>query len=157
VEITRKVNDIHIHIGRSSIIKNQLSPDKISHYREKFGLDHLMIFSLDVDISKNNEKIIELAKNNDFLHGLYWVQNSRISDDIQILKNELGSGLAGVKFHGVFENKPVTDNVYEPILEVLEEKKSILLIHCGRYKDGNPESNSSYIHALEIAKKISKN
>ena len=156
MEIKRKINDIHIHIGSSSIIKNHLSADKIFYYREKFGLDHLMIFSLDVDIEKNNEKIIELSKKNDFLHGLYWIQKSRINEDVKILRKEIGSGIVGVKFHGVFENKPITADVYEPVLEILEEKKSILLIHCGRYKDGSPKSNSSYIHALEIAKKYPK-
>jgi len=156
MEIKRKINDIHIHIGSSSIIKNHLPADKIFYYREKFELDNLMIFSLDVDIEKNNGKIIELSKKYDFLHGLYWIQNSRINDDIQILTKEIGSGIVGVKFHGVFEKKPITAGVYEPMLEILEEKKSILLIHCGRYKDGSPESNSSYIHALEIAKKYPK-
>lgn len=154
MEMQRKVNDVHIHVGDSSIINQKMSPDEIPHYREKLGIDHLMIFSLDVDIEENNQKVIELSKNNDFIHGLIWVQHSRIDDDVEILKNELGRGIVGVKFHGVFENKPVSDVVYEPILNVLNEKSAILLIHCGRFKDGSPESNSSYVHALDVAKKF---
>jgi len=156
VEIKRKVNDVHIHVGRSSMIKRQLSADEIFHYREEFGLDHMMIFTLDIDINKNNAKIIELSKEHDFLHGLYWIQNSRINEDLQILSKEIGSGIAGVKFHGVFEKKSIVDLVYEPVLELLDKKRSILLVHCGRFKDGSPESTSSYIHTLEIAKKYPK-
>ena len=156
MEIKRKVNDVHIHVGESSMIKRQLPADEIFHYREEFGLDHMMIFTLDVDIDKNNEKIIELSKKHNFLHGLYWIKNSRINEDLEILSKEIGSGIVGVKFHGVFEKKSVADPVYEPVLELLDKKRSTLLVHCGRFKDGSPESNSSYIHALEIAKKYSK-
>jgi predicted TIM-barrel fold metal-dependent hydrolase len=155
LEILRKVNDVHIHLGRSSMIKKQLLADEIFHYRKEYGLDHMMLFTLDVDIDENNKKIIEITKEHDFLHGLYWVQHSRINEDVEILSKELGSGIVGVKFHGVFEKKSVADPVYEPILELLNKKKSILLVHCGRFKDGNPESNSSYVHTLEVAKKYS--
>ena len=153
MEIKRKVNDVHIHVGRSSMIKQKLHTDEIFHYREELNLDHMMIFTLDVDIDKNNAEIIELTKKHDFLHGLYWIQNSRINEDLQILSKELGSGIVGVKFHGVFEKKSIADPVYEPVLELLNKKKSILLVHCGRFKDGSPESNSSYVHTLEVAKK----
>lgn len=152
----RKINDVHFHIGRSSIINQKLIPEEIVECRQQLGIDQIMIFTLDVDIEKNNSKVIELSQKNDFIHGLYWVQKSRINEDTKILTKELGNGLEGVKFHGVFENTPVTSETYTPIMEVLNDKKGILLVHCGRYKDGNPESNSSYFHALDIAKKYSK-
>jgi len=152
---TRKVNDVHMHMGKSSKIKRHLLSKDIHHYREELGLDHMMIFTLDVDINENNNEIINLSKKHDFLHGLYWIQQSQVPRDVEILSKELGDGLSGVKFHGVFENKSIADPIYEPILEVLDKKKSSLLVHCGRFKDGSPESNSSYLHALEVGKKFS--
>lgn len=135
------------------MINRHLLADEIFHYREELGLDHMMIFTLDMDIDKNNEQIAEITKKHNFLHGLYWIQHSRLDKDVDVLSKELGSGIVGVKFHGVFEKKSVADPVYEPALELLDKKRSILLVHCGRFKDGSPESNSSYIHTLEVAKK----
>jgi len=156
MEIKRRINDVHVHIGRSSIINQKLLPDEIFQFKEKFGIEHMMLFTLDVEIDKNNKKVIELAKKHNFIYGLYWIKHTQIESDAAILKKEIGNDLVGVKFHSVFENKPITSLVYDPILEILEEKGAILLIHCGRYKDGSPESNSSYIHALEVAKKFPK-
>ena len=155
MSIERKVNDVHIHMGHSSLINRHLESKDIHHYRKELGLDHMMIFTLDVDINKNNSEIIDLSKKHDFLHGFYWIQHTQIPMDVEILSKELGDGLSGVKFHGVFEKKSIADPIYEPILEVLDKKKSSLLVHCGRFKDGSPESNSSYLHALEVGKKYS--
>lgn len=151
-----KVNDVHVHLGKSSIINQQLLVKEICNFRTKFNIDNFMLMSLDVDISQNNKKIIELAKKHEYIHGLYWIQKSKIGQDVKILEKEIGNSLVGVKFHGVFENQKVTAKIYEPIFEVLEDKKVVLLIHCGRYKDGSPLSNSSFIHALKIAKKFHK-
>lgn len=115
-----------------------------------------MLMSLDVDIDQNNKKIIELAKKHKYIHGLYWIQKSKIKEGIKILEKEIGNSLVGVKFHGVFENQRVTAKFYKPIWDLLADKKAVLLIHCGRFKDGSPLSNSSYIHALQIAKKFPK-
>ena len=112
-----------------------------------------MVMSLELDIEKNNKKICELSHNYDFIHGLYWIQKSRIGEGLVILKKELNKGgFVGVKFHGSFEELPVTASVYQPIMKLLNEKNSILLVHAGRYKDGSPESNTSYYHPLKLAK-----
>ena len=67
---TRKVNDVHMHMGKSSKIKRHLLSEDIYHYREEFGLDHMMIFTLDVDINENNSEIINFYKKNYFINGL---------------------------------------------------------------------------------------
>ena len=71
------------------------------------------------------KKIIELSKTYNFIHGLFWIQKHRIQNDVEILKKEIDNGIIGVKFHGVFENLPVTAEQYVPILEVLNQKKSV--------------------------------
>jgi len=151
-----KINDVHVHLGYSSIINQKLLIKDIRNFRSKFNIDNFMLMSLDVDMNKNNKTIMELSKKSEYIHGLYWVQKTRIKEDVQILEKEIGNGLVGVKFHGVFENQKVSAKIYEPIMELLADKKAILLIHCGRFKDGSPLSNSSYVHALKIAKKFHK-
>jgi len=148
-----KVNDIHVHMGPSSIINQKLYADDLLDFRKNYNIDHIGLMTLDVDIDKNNLKIIELSKTHNFIHGLFWIQKSRIQRDVEILHKEIGNGLVGVKFHGVFENLSINAAPYIPILEVLNEKKAVLLIHCGRYKDGHPDSNSSYVHGLDVAEK----
>ena len=152
----RTINDAHVHLGKSSIINNFLSEDGVLNFREKYQVDNFFLMSLDLGIEHNNKKIIELSHKHEFVHGLYWIQKSMIQKDLSTLNNELGNGTVGVKFHGVFEKLPVTSDVYTPVMELLSDKQAILLVHCGRYKDGDPGSNSSYVHALEIAKKYPK-
>jgi len=148
-----KINDVHVHLGPSSVINQKLLDDDLLKFRKTYGIDHIALMTLDIDIDKNNLKIIELSKTYNFIHGLFWIQKHRIQNDVEILKKEIDNGIIGVKFHGVFENLPVTAEQYVPILEVLNQKKSALLIHCGRYKDGHRDSNSSYLHGIEIAEK----
>ena len=149
-----KINDIHVHLGNSSIISQKLVVKDIKNFRRKYNIDNMMLFTLDRNIDKNNKKIIELSKKFEYIHGLYWIQKNRIKEDVKILEKELGNGLVGVKFHGVFEKQKVSAKIYEPIMKVLDKKNAILLIHCGRFKDGSPLSNSSFIHALTVAKKF---
>jgi len=151
--IPRKINDAHVHLGRSSIINQSLSLNEIHDFRKKFNIENMFLMSLDVDIEQNNKTVIKLTHKHNFVHGLYWIKKTNIESDAITIKNELkNGGLVGVKFHGTFEKLPVTDPVYEPVMNILDEHKSILLIHAGRFKDGSPESTTSYFHALKLAK-----
>ena len=107
-----KINDIHVHLGPSSVINQKLLDDDLLKFRENYGINHIGLMTLDVDIDKNNLKIIQLAKKHDFIHGHYWIQKHRIENDVEILKKEIGSGVIGVKFHGVFENLPISAEQY---------------------------------------------
>ncbi len=154
--VKQRINDIHVHLGKSSIINQHLKLEDLLKFRKKSNIENFALISLDCEISKNNRSIIRLSKKHKFIHGLYWIRKERIPNDIDILKKTLGDGIIGVKFHGVFENKKVTSKIYDPIMKLLQEKKAVLLIHCGRFKDGSPSSNSSFVHALKIAKKYPK-
>ena len=88
---------------------------------------------------------------------MYWVQKKQIEKDVKILSKNIGDGYVGVKFHGTYEDLPVSDDTYKPILEVLNEKEALLLVHTGRFKDGDISSNTSYLHGSKYRKKISKN
>jgi len=151
-----KVNDIHVHLGHSNRIYQSLPIDGLMPFIKKYGIEEIALMPFEEETEKYNMKIIELSKEHQFIHGLYWIKKNRIPEDLKILKNELYHGLVGVKFHSAFENLPVTNEEYEPIMEFLNENESLILIHCGRYKEGNPESNSSFVHALNLAKKYTK-
>jgi uncharacterized protein len=149
-----KINDAHVHLGRSSIINQKLLVKDLDEFRKKNNIDSFMLMTLDSDIDKNNKIIIKLAKKFNYIRGLYWIQKTRILQDLEILEKELGNGIVGVKFHGVFENQKVTSPIYTPIMKLLNKKNAVLLIHCGRFKDGSPKSNSSFVHGINIAKKF---
>lgn len=150
------VNDVHIHVGKSNGIYRSLEFDQLLPFLEKYEINEIALFPFDVNPEIDNFKIISLAKQHKFIHGLYWILKNRVSKDQKILEKELHDGLIGVKFHGVYEELPVSSEVYQPIMETLNDKGAILLVHCGRYKDGHPDSTSSYIHPLKIAEKYPK-
>jgi len=151
------INDAHIHLGKSSEINRSLQIDDILRLKDKQRLGNLMLMSLDLDIEINNKTIIELCERFPFIFGLLWIQKSKLSENIDLFEKMLGnSRVIGAKFHGSFENTPVSSSVYSPLMKVLNEKEAILLIHAGRYKDASLESNTSYLHAIELAKSYPK-
>ncbi len=148
------INDIHVHLGWSDSINNFLAPDKLGHFISKNRIDEIALIPFERDTCMYNQKIIRLSRENRKIHGFYWICKDRIDDDLQILRDQIGHGIIGVKFHGSYENLPVSSVVYSPIMHLLNEKEAILLVHCGRYKDGSPESNTSFVHGLTVAKKF---
>lgn len=148
------INDVHVHLGWSGGINNYLDPDKLDDFIAKNGIEQIALIPFERDTCIFNTKIMNLAKRNKRMHGLYWIQKGRIPEDLKVLESEIGDGFVGVKFHGSFENLPVSAEVYQPVMHMLNEKNAILLIHCGRYKDGAPESNTSFLHGLDVAKKF---
>lgn len=149
-----KINDIHIHLGRSDRIYQSLTIDGLFDFIKKFEIDNVAVMPFEIATAKFNQKIIKLSKENSSIHCLYWIKKERIKKDLSILKENLNEGVIGVKFHSSFENCPVTDEQYLPVMDFLNQNKSIILIHCGRFKDGSPESNSSFVHGLNLAKKF---
>lgn len=151
-----RINDAHVHLGRSAAINHSLSEDGLLNLREKHGIQSMMVMSLEQDVDKNNEKIASICKRHRFVRGLIWVQKSQLQKDIRMIEGGLGDGIVGAKFHGSFENAPVSSAQYSPLMEMLSDRQAILLVHTGRYKDASPESNTSYLHALEVARKYPK-
>ena len=138
------INDCHIHLGKQSMINQELTVDELIKWREQNNINKVLVMGS--DLQPWNGVIWELAHTYDWIYGLHWHLNEKtlISFDSKII---------GMKYHGTYTNKPVTS--LEPeILEELEGK--ILLVHCGRYLEGDIKSNTSYLHALEIARNYPK-
>ena len=130
--------------------------DEVLSMKSRYNVENMLLFSFDQNISETNMKVLELSKQHKGIHPLYWIQKRRMEEDYMLLEKELNNGCRGVKFHGVFEKAPVSDPAYAPVLELLNNNESILLVHCGRYKEGMRESNTSYYHALDVAQKYPK-
>jgi len=151
-----QVNDIHVHLGRSNGIYNTLPIDKVLPYIEKNNIENIALMPFELDTNRDNLKIIELSKQHKSIHGLFWIQKNHVDEDLKILKKEINDSLIGIKFHGAFEKVPVTFKIYKPIMEFLNDSNSIVLIHCGRFKDGHFDSVTSYEHGIALAKKYPK-
>lgn len=150
------VNDIHVHVGPSNDIFKTLPIEKLLEFMKQYDVNEAAVMPFEIQTDLDNQRIIKMSKEHNSIHGLYWIQKHRIEEDLDILRKELSNGLIGIKFHGAFERLPITDSIYTPILELISDTKSIILIHCGRFKDGNPESDTSFEHGLTLAKKFSK-
>lgn len=151
------INDAHVHLGKSSGIYRSLSTEDVLKLRDKHKIKNLMLMSFEHNVEVNNKKIIELSRRYPFIFGLFRIQKSPLAQSAKILEKLLAnSRIAGVKFHGSYENTPVSSPIYGSIMEVLNERESILLVHTGRYKDASLESNTSYLHAIQIARAYPK-
>jgi predicted TIM-barrel fold metal-dependent hydrolase len=148
-----ELNDVHIHLGNSDRIYQSLSIDGLFDFIKRFEISNVAVMPFEKETEEYNKKIIELSKKNDSIHGFYWIKKERIEDDVEALEKNLHEGIIGVKFHSSFENLPVTDSIYSPVMEFLNKEKSTLLLHCGRFKDGSRESTSSFLHGIDLAKK----
>lgn len=151
------VNDAHVHLGKSSGIYHSLSTEDVLRLRDKHKIENLMLMSFEHNVEANNKKIIDLSARYPFIFGLFWVQKSALAQSAKTLEKLLGnSRIVGVKFHGSYENTPVSSPIYSSIMEILNERESALLVHTGRYKDASLESNTSYLHGIQIARTYPK-
>ena len=152
MEKTRKICDVHVHLGKSAGIYHTLHDTEIESFIKKYNIEHLLLFPFELDVKESNLKIHKLSKIHKEIQGLYWIQKHRIKENLTELNQLLWDGVVGVKFHGTYEELPVSDPVYSPVLEFLNDKEAILLVHTGRFKDGDISSNTSYQHAVNVAK-----
>ena len=137
------INDCHIHLGISSQINQYYTPEHLLTYG--FTKGNLLVFSTDVNPDKNNMVVKELAQQAPNIYGLYYITK----DD---LPGELTVKMLGGKFHGAYNDAPVSSGIYHHVMEYIESKGAWLMVHCGRYLEGSRRSNTSYIHALDVAK-----
>jgi len=92
----------------------------------------------------DNKLVYQYAHANPDIYGLHWfVPTSN--------KIEFSDKIVGIKYHGAYLNNPVT-SMSKYILEELDKQKKILLVHCGRYLEGDIKSNTSYLHAIQVAR-----
>ena len=147
-----RVNDCHVHLGTSDGIYSHFEPLDIVTHKERNNIDKLLMMSFEHTPSINNSWIDRLTQDFDYMYGLHWIQYSKLSSDIEHIIYKENKKMLGCKFHGSYEPFPITHRPYHLLLEVLNVQRAILLVHCGRYKEGSYESKTSYLYALDVAK-----
>ena len=132
------ISDIHIHLGERPEINRTLTIQDLHEYIDANNISNAVV------IDTNKTRLEALTHDNDNIYGFQWITERDTSKDLILDKK-----IIGCKFHGGFGNypRPSID-----VLECLNDIKGILLMHTGRYKDGNILSNSSYLHSISIAK-----
>ena len=110
-------------------------------FRKAKNIENILVFTTETDIHTNNEKVRRLANQWHFVHGLYWINELAFYPQID-------ERIIGAKYHGAWLEKPIMPG---PLLEYLEKQEAVLMVHCGRYKEANIMSNTSYQHPLRVA------
>lgn len=128
-----RVNDAHIHVGVSPEINQSLRNwEEFDKFRRDNSIERALIFGFD----STNEAHLRYK-----IGALKWI------DEL----NYGFKGFLGGKFHGSYLKKPCTHEDFRSHIQSLDNK--ILLVHCGMYKDGDVESNTSFFHPLMIAQR----
>ena len=132
------ISDIHIHLGERPEINRTLTIQDLHDYIDINDISNVVV------IDTNKTRLDTLTHDYDNIYGFQWITERDTSKDLILDKK-----IIGCKFHGAFGNysRPNID-----ILEYLHTTKGILMMHTGRYKDGNLASRTSYLHALAVAK-----
>jgi predicted TIM-barrel fold metal-dependent hydrolase len=140
-----KINDSHVHIGTIKSIYSHLETGDVEEFRTKNNIHMILALGSDYAPELSNQMVEFLAENVPYVYGLHWYKHNA-KQNLRITPKMLG-----VKFHGVYNDMPVT-KMNPDLLEGLDKNKAVLLVHCGRYKDGSRESNSSYLHAIDVGR-----
>ena len=69
-----KVNDVHVHLGRSNGIRSYFLPDQIPSFMKKNNLENMILMPFELETNTYNQKIIQLSKEHKFIYGYYWIQ-----------------------------------------------------------------------------------
>lgn len=139
-ELSVPVNDCHIHIGNSASINRTFEPVHLKDHPAK----KVLLMSAQDDIKTNNNLIKNLSGLFPDVYGLYWITSNN-------WYYPMDKKMVGCKFHGAYENMPISNERYHPIKEYLNDNDAVLMVHCGRYKEGEIKSNTSFLHALMVA------
>jgi len=126
------------------MINQSWGVSELFYYKNSGQVSRVLIMSAGKNPITDNIMIRQLSSMNDWIYGLHWVIS--IHDPIAI-----GDGIVGAKYHGAYLKCPIKP--FMPFLQSLDKKNGILLVHCGRFKDASVESNTSFIHALDVAEK----
>ena len=129
LERSLELCDCHIHYGKMPEINQELTD--VHDFKAQHNIDKLLLIGIN-DVPWSD------------MYGLYWLYKGL---DVAPLTDKM----IGYKFHGTYEQKPVIHPNYEIYLRYLDRHDALLMVHCGRYKEGHWTSNTSYLHALSAA------
>jgi predicted TIM-barrel fold metal-dependent hydrolase len=144
-----------VHIGYNEEILRGSDFNSIQKFKHDNDIENMLLFpfyneSQEV-IDRNHDSITQLNKTDKGIKGLYWLNEPWLTTNK--IDEILNNGFIGLKYHGVYTNKPISDPIWNNILMWLNVKRGILLVHCGMFKEGDMASNTSFLHPLIVASK----
>lgn len=137
-----KINDFHIHIGKSDDPQYDINLERLLFFKKHNDIDKMLIMGSHLNPEADNESVKQYTKE-DGIYGLHWWTTE--SNDIKF-----DDKIVGIKYHGAYLKRPVT-SMDSHVLETMDKHKKILLVHCGRYLEARPVSNTAFTHALQVA------
>lgn len=139
------INDCHVHFGPSGTINQSVQTlEDLALYRVRMDIDSLVVMPFDVKTDVWNKQIAELGRSWKWIKPFYWITSHKA-------EQVPDSGFSGFKFHGAYLKAPCSSPLFESVMCKIAGTGKPLLVHCGRYLEASTKSNTSYLHALELA------
>lgn len=133
------INDIHVHLGQFEKINATQLAATLPAFKAFHNIANLALISSDLGIEKNEMAIRSLFGQ----PGIYGWKMLQAEKDFELDHKRW----IGAKHHGTFEKRPISDPVYSKALEELDR----IIVHCGRYNNGEASSVTSFKHAIKAA------
>ena len=141
-----KIIDAHIHIGKwgDVFFGYESTVPQAIEVMKKSGIDEAVC--IPADKTRNEDLFNEVIDNKDFkFHFTAWINPQDTKLDEFLNKNIERISL--FKIHPSIQRKKVTDSSFEKYIQIAEEKRKLLVVHCGRWKE-----IAGYEYSLELAK-----
>ena len=81
-----KINDIHIHLGPSNGMFQNLTVPGLLKYQKEYHIDHVAVMPLEIHTDRDNKKIINLAKKVEKQSNVYKKQLSKCGNSLTTSK-----------------------------------------------------------------------
>lgn len=144
-----QVSDAHVHYGRCGLTGLTMTQKKLENYITNHNLVETLIFPFDQNLVKTNNELVKLVPQLKDSYALIRFQFVEYMHNFGAFFELLDEPkIVGVKLHPSFDRIPVTHPFFEPLFKILQKKRSIALIHCGRWQE---VSHCSF--AFQIAKR----
>jgi predicted TIM-barrel fold metal-dependent hydrolase len=149
------ITDAHLHLGYSKEILRGFDKTSLITFLKEKHICSCFVFPIHdtkEHIKDTHNDLKELSRlTNEVVKPLYWMSSepTTLEDNI----SAINGGFYGLKYHAAYESTPISHPLFENVLEELDKKHGILLVHCGMYNNGDISSNTSYLHAIIVAAK----
>lgn len=156
IDLPENVCDIHVHVGDFfSNIEVTFTLEKLMEVVQKYKIESALVFSGDVNPQKETQRIVRTMRNNRRIYAMIRADpenygHSRFLKSFEeLLRNN--DHVIGLKVNSSTEKHRITDSIYKGVLQILNDYRGVLMLHCGRWV-----KMSGWHFGIEVAKKYPK-
>lgn len=155
ITLPEDVSNAHVHVGTVPGLRLRFNLKDLTRIMDKWRIGHALVFSSHVRPDLETSHIIKAMNNDRRLYGLVRSHPPNYSTPgflkwfTRLLQEN--SRVVGVKLNPSTEKHKVTETLYAPTLEILNDQEAVLLLHCGRWVE-----MSGWQYGIEIANKYPK-